>query len=498
MKEMEREEMEMEEMDMEEMEIVMGTEEEMAITSEDLCLLESRLCHALGRTYEADDRSELVLVCTRMVLTEEDKVKRFVGGLPDNIQGNVIVAGPTKLQDAIRITNNLMDQKLKGYARSTKTKGGWRITRNNEKMGYVGSLPYCNKCKMHHAGPCAVRYGNCKRVDHITSDCKVGNKNGNKTGNQTGGNEATTAYAIGGGGENPDSNVFTGTFLLNNCYASMLFDSGADRSLVSSTFSVLLDVAPSTLDTSYDIEISSFDVIIGMDWLAKYHALIICDEKVIRVPYGDEVLIIRVPDAAPVARAMYQLAPTKMQELSTQLQELSDKGFIRPSSSPWGAPILFVKKKDGSFRMCIDYRKLNKLTTSGQSERTIQTLEDMLHAYVLDFGKGTVAYHLELPEQLSRVHSTFHVSNLKKYLANEPLDIPLDEIQVNDKLHFIKEPVEIMDREVKRLKQSRIPIVKVRWNSRRGPEFTWKREDQIQKKYPHLFTNSAPMAKVAS
>ncbi|GJS35093.1 putative reverse transcriptase domain-containing protein [Tanacetum coccineum] len=111
---------------------------------------------------------------------------------------------------------------------------------------------------------------------------------------------------------------------------------------------------------------------------------------------------------------------------------------------------------------------------------------------------GTVAYRLELPEKLSRVHSTFHVSKFKKCMADEPLAIPLDEIQVDDKLNFIEEPVEVMDREVKRLKQSRIPIVKVRWNSKRGPEFTWEREDQMQKKYPHLFTNSAPAAEVAS
>nr|GEZ87344.1 putative reverse transcriptase domain-containing protein [Tanacetum cinerariifolium] len=111
---------------------------------------------------------------------------------------------------------------------------------------------------------------------------------------------------------------------------------------------------------------------------------------------------------------------------------------------------------------------------------------------------GTVAYRLELPEQLSRVHSTFYVSKLKKCMADEPLAIPLDEIQVEDKLNFIKEPVEIMDREVKRLKQSRIPIVKVRWNYRRGPEFTWEREDQMQKKYPHLFPNSTPMADTTS
>ncbi|GJR17421.1 hypothetical protein Tco_0965948 [Tanacetum coccineum] len=88
-----------------------------------------------------------------------------------------------------------------------------------------------------------------------------------------------------------------------------------------------------------------------------------------------------------------------------------------------------------------------------------------------------VAYHLKLPDQLSRVHSTFHVSNLKKCFSDEPLAIPLDEIQIDDKLHFIEEPVKIMDREVKRLKQSCIPILKVRWNSKRGPEFTWERED---------------------
>ncbi|GKB89156.1 putative reverse transcriptase domain-containing protein [Tanacetum coccineum] len=405
---------------------------------------------------------ELVLLCTRMVPTEEDKVERFVGGLPDNIQGNVIAAEPTKLQNAIRVANNLMDQKLKGYARSDENKRrldnntrdnrgqqsvfkrqnvrGQNVARaymvgNNEKKGYVGSIPYYS-----------VRCGNCKRVGHITRDCTTivtPNTQRAPVGNHPSiicyecgrswnfrkdcpNNEATTkAYAIGGGGTNPDSNVVTGTFLLNNCHASMLFDSGVDRSFVSSTFSALIDVAPSTLDTSYAVELAelgSFDVIIGMDWLAKYHALIVCDEKVVHIPYGDEVLIIRgddydnrtqvmskknedkseekrledvpivqefaevfpedlpglpparqvefqidlVPGAAPVARAPYRLAPAELQELSTQLQELSDRGFIRPSSSPWGAPVLFVKKKDGSFQMCIDYRELNRLTVKNR------------------------------------------------------------------------------------------------------------------------------------
>ncbi|GJV49042.1 putative reverse transcriptase domain-containing protein [Tanacetum coccineum] len=214
----------------------------------------------------------------------------------------------------------------------------------------------------------------CGRPGHFKKDCpKLRSQNrGNMTGNNTGSNEATAkAYAIGGGA-NPNSNVVTGMFLLNNCYASMLFDLGADMSFVSSTFSALLDVAPSTLDTSHPfdidlmpVELSSFDIIIGMDWLVKYHTVIICDEKINCIPYGDEVLIIRgddcdgekdlpglpparqvefqidlVPSAAPVVRSPYRLAPAEMQELSTQLQELYDKGFIRPSSSPWGALVL--------------------------------------------------------------------------------------------------------------------------------------------------------------
>ncbi|GJY14039.1 putative reverse transcriptase domain-containing protein [Tanacetum coccineum] len=102
---------------------------------------------------------------------------------------------------------------------------------------------------------------------------------------------------------------------------------------------------------------------------------------------------------------------------------------------------------------------------------------------------GPVAYKLELPEELSNVHNTFHVFNLKKCLSDESLIIPMKELQLNDKLNFIEEPMEIMDREIKQLKRSHIPIVKVRWNSKRGPEFTWEREDEIRAKYPHLFSN---------
>ncbi|GJU73807.1 hypothetical protein Tco_1265212 [Tanacetum coccineum] len=121
--------------------------------------------------------------------------------------------------------------------------------------------------------------------------------------------------------------------------------------------------------------------------------------------------------------------------------------------------------------------------------RTFQSVEKRFRA---------VAYKLELPQELSRVHNTFHVSNLKKCYSDDPLVVPLEGLQSDDKLYFVEKPIEIMDREVKKLRRSRVPIVKVRWNSRRGPEFTWEREDQFRKKYPHLFTKTAPSSKSLS
>ncbi|GJZ89535.1 putative reverse transcriptase domain-containing protein [Tanacetum coccineum] len=340
----------------------------------------------------------------RLVVTVEE-TNRYVGGLPDSIHESVMESKPKILQGVFELARSLMNQKVLVYdARQADNK---RRMDNNPRNNHAQQPPYK---RYNVAG--LIHLGMVKRESKLELYLCA----------------TSASFTIMGRGEaNPDSNVVTGTFLLNNRYASILFDTGADRSFVSTTFSALIDITPSTLDNSYDVELAdgkiidvdtiirgctlnllnhpfnidlmpvelgSFDAIICMDWLSKYHVVIFCNEKIVRIPYGNEVLIIRgdrsdgrifpedlpgvpptqkvefqielVPGAAPVARAPYRLAPLEMKELSDQLQELSEKGFIRPSSSLWGAPVLFVKKKDGSFRMCIDYRELNKLTVKNR------------------------------------------------------------------------------------------------------------------------------------
>nr|GEV40157.1 hypothetical protein [Tanacetum cinerariifolium] len=705
--------------------------------------------------------NELVILCPEAVLTEKNKVEAYIKGLTENIKGETTSPG------------------------------------------------------------------------HYTNDCRK------KANTQS----TPVCYGCGERDKDQGPNVVMGTFLLNNRYSTVLFDSVLDKSFVNTSFSHLIDIDLVRLDTSYEVELAdgrvastnivlkgctinlvghlfkidimpielgTFDVKIGMDWLVEQDVVIVCGKKVVHVPYKNKTLVDEgdrgasrlkviscikarkfiervfpddlprlpppwqvefridlVPGTALVTRAPYRLAPSEMKELATHLQELSEKGFIRPSSSPWGAPVLFVKKKDGSFRSsvyskidlrtsyhqlrikeedisitafrtryghyefrvmpfcltialavfmdlmnrvckpyldnegvhvdpvkiaaiknwatpttptevrqflalpegsddfvvycdaslrgfgavlmqrerriwlpkfdglrdlimheshkskysiysCSDkmYQDLKQLywwtnmkadiatnvskcltcakvkaehqkpsgllqqpkipevvcrhrvpisiisdrdskftsrfwrslqeslgtrldmstayhpETDGQSKRTIQTLEGMLRDCVIDFGAlygrkcrspvcwsevgdsqlmgleliretnekivqiknrlltarsrqksyadvrklsprfigpfkileriGPVAYKLELPRELQGIHNTFHVLNLKKCLSDESLIIPLDEVQLDDKIHFIKEPAEIMDREVKRLKQSRIPIVKVR------------------------------------
>ncbi|KAI3784118.1 hypothetical protein L1987_43211 [Smallanthus sonchifolius] len=379
--------------------------------------------------------------------------------------------------------------------------------------GYAGKYPKCNKCNFHHFEVCS-RCQQCGKIGHAAKDCKgelqakqpfqqpgsikgcfecgkeghfrkncpqlkkggngnhnpnQNNNNGGNNGNNGGNGAKGRAFVLGSGEACYDHNVVTGKFLLNNYFASILFDTGADRSFISKKLGDMIKGTPTLLEAKYIIEIAdcqiieathilkgcklelvshildidlmpvtlgSFDVIVGMDWLSKNQAEIICREKIVRIPLPsgetlsvqgekvgavigiiffmkalkclrngktailalvaeqpseekkiDDIPIVRdflevfledlhglpphrqvefqidlAPGVAPIARAPYRLAPSELQELSTQLQELLDKCFIRPSSLPWGAPVLFVKKKDGTFRVCIDYRELNIVT----------------------------------------------------------------------------------------------------------------------------------------
>nr|GEX17768.1 putative reverse transcriptase domain-containing protein [Tanacetum cinerariifolium] len=301
---------------------------------------------------------ELILLCTRMVPNEEDRVERFIGGY-----------AARSAENKRRIESNPKDNRGQQLPFKRQNISGQNVaraytTRNNERIGYVGSHPFCNKYRYHYVRPCTMKCNNCKKVGNLTRDCTtavapntqrapVGNQQGivcyecgrsrhfrkdclklrdqnrgnqtrnrigNKTGNQTGGNEATAmAYAIGGGGTNLDSNVVTGTFLLNNCYASMLFDLGVDRSFVSSTFIALLDVAPSILDTSYAIELADgriletnivlrgctlgllghpFDIDLMPIELGSFNVIIVFMDLMNRVckPYLDRFVIVFIDD----------------------------------------------------------------------------------------------------------------------------------------------------------------------------------------------------------
>ncbi|GJR67619.1 putative reverse transcriptase domain-containing protein [Tanacetum coccineum] len=367
---------------------------------------------------------ELTTLCPNMVPSTEKLLEAFIGGLPRSIEGNVTASKPQTLEEAINIAQRLMDQVTKHVpmqvSTDNKRKFDNRRTFNNnsrsnnnysntnnrynnrqnrkqeagrayavtpsENSRYAGDLPLYKRFNFHHTRPCTGKCNICNKMGHLSKNCQSKRP-------ATGNNQLPVTVV---------------------CHAYTFYDiEMADENLVS-TNTVIKGCTLTLLNQPFEIDLmpiklGSFDVVIGMDWLSKYHARILCDEKVVHIPINGETLIIQVmenksdekrledilvvkefsnvfpedlpgilpvrqvefqidliPGATPIARTPYRLAASEMQEVSNQLQELTDRGFIRPSTSPWGALVLFVKKKDRFLRMCIDYRELNKLTIKNQ------------------------------------------------------------------------------------------------------------------------------------
>nr|GEW26478.1 retrotransposon protein, putative, Ty3-gypsy subclass [Tanacetum cinerariifolium] len=272
---------------------------------------------------------ELTLLCGKTFPEESDEIERYVGGLLEMIRGNEMSYEPKSMQKAIEFANDQMDQKLLGIVdRQADNKRKFDNTlrnqqnqqpfkRNNnvarayaagsgENKPYGGTKPQCPKCNFHHDGPCGPKCTNCKRTGHIAQDCRIraANTNNNNNNNNNYNNQrATTAYQGGNQNQAGNGNAMARAYGVGTAGGNPATNVVTDKS----------------------------------------------EEK-------------RLEDV-PIVRDFSEVFP---EDLPDQLQELSDKGFIRPSSSPWGAPVLFVKKKDGSFRMCIDYRELNKLTVKNR------------------------------------------------------------------------------------------------------------------------------------
>ncbi|KAI3794647.1 hypothetical protein L1987_37280 [Smallanthus sonchifolius] len=390
-------------------------------------------------------------------------IEKYIGGLPMKIQDTVLGRNPATLEDAIRLSATLTDNHAK--AGTLTRKGAKKVLDTatpSEPSKGVKLEPFSNNKKQKTRNFAVVTPA--APVNHVAPTTQNSTKK-----HYVGSNPLCNtgrAFNINANEAQANNDVVNDTFLVNNQYASILFDTGADKSFVSLNFepktrtklekmftvevadgnpiiidSIILDCVIELNEYSFPVnlipmQLGSFDIIIRMDWLSSHHAEVVCFEKCIRIPlpsgdtlkvFGEkpcsglklmscttarkylrkkyvaflahivqkkdqeksiqdipiicdfpevfpkdlfglppvrqvEFRIDLVPGANPVAKAPYRLALSEMQELASQLQELFDKGFIHPSHSPWGAPVLFVKKKVGSFRMCIDYRELNKLT----------------------------------------------------------------------------------------------------------------------------------------
>ncbi|GJX75249.1 putative reverse transcriptase domain-containing protein [Tanacetum coccineum] len=619
-----------------------------------------------GHAAYTDRFHELARLVPHLVTPESRKIERYVYGLAPQIRRMVAATEPKTMQKVVQISGALTDKAVKnGSIKKVEKRGNVgepskdKNGRDDNKRTRTGNTfvttanPDCrvvprnvNPINVRNPTPARGACYECGSADYLKPACPRFNR------------------AQGPGGNRPNQVVANNEGIKPSELGFRYEIEIASGQLVEID-KVIKGCKLEIEGHVFDIDLipfghRSFDVIIGMDWLSNHKAEIICHEKVVRIPLLDgkvlrvlgerpeekarllmsvkasdkkqeEIVVVRdfpevflddlsglpplreiefqielIPGAVPIAKSPYRLAPFELEDLSGQLKELQDKGFIRPSSSPWGAPVLFVKKNGGSFRMCINYRELNKLTVKnyyplpriddlfdqlqgsqffskidlrlgyhqlrvheddipktafrthyGQFEFTVmpfgltnapavfmdlmsRVCRPYLDKFVIVFIDDILIYSKKesrgegIGDRMKRLRAESVVRQLcglrleKKSYADKrrkPIEfsvgdyvllivspwkgvvrfgkkrklaprfvgpfkiIEKDEIRVDAKLNFVEEHVEILEREFKKLKRSRIAIVKVRWNSKRGPELTWEREDQMKLKYPHLFSD---------